>query len=183
MRRGPIQSAHSTTQIFTCLWIHLLGRSLGLSLSSSGGLKEGMGGDDLLPLRNGSWDPDEISMWECQQLLEAGPSGQPRGGAGVHKANVAQPHRHLLTALHHAGNCFSWHSGVAGELDSFLSNSLLTSKWKGWKVKRNKSGRICRFQNRFHVQDVEECPGGYRLLQVAEVWSGSMTSKRRNDLD
>lgn len=101
-----------------------------LSLSSSEGLKE-----RSLASRNGSWDSDEFSKRELKQLLEAGPSGQPWGGAGVQKANLAHPHRHLLTALHHPGNCFSWHPGVVGQVRFFSSKYSTDIKVDGMEGK------------------------------------------------
>lgn len=54
-----------------------------------------------------------------EQLLEAGLAGEPCRGAGVQKANLAHPHRRLHIVLHHPGYCFSWHSGVVGQVRFF----------------------------------------------------------------
>jgi hypothetical protein len=70
-----------------------------------------------------------------ERLLEAGPSGQPWGGTRVQKATLAHPHRHLLTALHHPGNCFSWHDGVVGQVRFFSFRHSTDIKVEGMEGK------------------------------------------------
>lgn len=95
-------------------------------------------------------------MGSSEQTPAEGPVGPPRGGPEVQKKRVlpslsaptiCSPHSFTLVIV------FLGIPGYQVTLEPFLSNSLLTSKWKGCKVERNKSGRIP------HASQLLSCAG------------------------